>query len=409
MAGPTEMSVSGVEGRRSPFHLILTAIALLLLLAFVYSVADLLILLFLAVLFSVFLGTLTDVFQRRLRVPRPLGIVISLLTAGIVLAGIGALLIPRLATQAAQLVTALPEQLMRWEQSVATFLDRYPLLSNVVGPVQEGQSYFGSLFRQISQYVTGAVPYVFNGLWFLVHVVSLVAISIYLTSRPGLYRSEILQLVPPRNREAAADILREMGTTLRAWLGGQLLAMVVLGALTWLGLQLLGVPFALAWGVFAGLVAIVPFFGTLFSTLLPALYVLPSSGFLYALAVAGIGGGVHLVEANVVSPLIFEERIELPPAWTLLALLIMVKLLGIIGLLVAVPVLAVSRVLIRRVYIERVLEGGRFLPGEAAGEVVLRMPPGSEYLLASAGRQRSMPELVEALEGERRDAREGRG
>jgi len=397
--------VSG-EARRTPLHLIVTGIGLLLLLAFLYSIADLLFLLFLALLFSTFLGTLTDWCQRRLRVPRPLGIVISLLTTVVVVGGVGALLVPRLTTQAAQLVTALPQQLIRWEQSVAGFLDRYPLLRDLVGPVQEGQSYFGSLFRQVGQYVTGAVPYVFNGIYFLVHVVSLVAISIYLTSRPGLYRSELLQLVPPRHREAAADILAELGTTLRAWLGGQLLAMVVLGALTWMGLEILGVPFALAWGVFAGVVAVVPFFGTLFSTVLPALYVLPSSGLVYGLAVAGIGAGVHLVEANIVSPLIFEERVELPPAWTLLTLLIMIKLLGVIGLLVAVPVLACARVLIRRIYIERILEGGRFLPSRSGTRAVLRVPAGEGFLLASAGRDRSMPELVETLEGERPDARE---
>ncbi|HKK07940.1 MAG TPA: AI-2E family transporter [Gemmatimonadota bacterium] len=394
------------EARRTPLHLIVTGIGLLLLLAFLYSIADLLFLLFLALLFSTFLGTLTDWCQRRLRVPRPLGIVISLLTTVVVVGGVGALLVPRLTTQAAQLVTALPQQLIRWEQSVAGFLDRYPLLRDLVGPVQEGQSYFGSLFRQVGQYVTGAVPYVFNGIYFLVHVVSLVAISIYLTSRPGLYRSELLQLVPPRHREAAADILAELGTTLRAWLGGQLLAMVVLGALTWMGLEILGVPFALAWGVFAGVVAVVPFFGTLFSTVLPALYVLPSSGLVYGLAVAGIGAGVHLVEANIVSPLIFEERVELPPAWTLLTLLIMIKLLGVIGLLVAVPVLACARVLIRRIYIERILEGGRFLPSRSGTRAVLRVPAGEGFLLASAGRDRSMPELVETLEGERPDARE---
>lgn len=395
-------------GRRTPLHLIVTGIALLLLLAFIYSIADLLFLLFLAVLFATFLGTLTDWCQRRLRVPRPLGIVISLLATGVVLTGVGALLVPRLTTQAAQLITALPQQLMRWEQSVAGFLDRYPLLRDVVGPVQEGQSYFGSLFRQIGQYVTGAVPYVFNGIYFLVHVVSLIAISIYLTSRPGLYRSEILQLVPPRHREAAADILNELGGTLRAWLGGQLLAMVVLGALTWMGLEALDVPFALAWGVFAGVVAVVPFFGTLFSTVLPALYVLPSSGLVYGLAVAGIGAGVHLVEANIVSPLIFEERVELPPAWTLLTLLVMIKLLGVIGLLVAVPILACARVLIRRIYIERILEGGRFLPAGGGTRVPLRVPGGEDFLLAGAGRDRSVPSLIERLEGERPDTRKDR-
>ncbi|MDP2479290.1 MAG: AI-2E family transporter [Candidatus Palauibacterales bacterium] len=396
------MDARSVRGR---VRLLVTAVVLVLLLLFVYSVADLLILLFLSVLFSIYLGTVTDWFQRRLRLPRPVGIVVSVLATLLFIGGIGVLLAPPLTAQATQLVTALPRQLAQWERSLSGLQDKYPFLGELFGTGPQGGSYFGSLFRQIGQYVTGAVPYLFNGIWFFVHVVSLVAISIYLTTRPGLYRGEVLQLIPPRHRDAAADIVDEMGTTLRSWLGGQLLAMFVLGSLTWVGLQFLGVPFALAFGVFAGLVAIVPFFGTLFSTVLPALFVLPDNGIVFALVVASVGAGVHLLEANVVSPLIFEERVELPPAWTLLALLILAKLLGAIGLLVAVPVLACVRVLIHRIYIERILEGGRYLPRRGGHRITLRLPGTDDFVLASAGRGRSVPDLVEALEGKRRDAR----
>ena len=396
------MDARGVRGR---VRLLVTAVVLVLLLLFVYSVADLLILLFLSLLFSIYLGTVTDWFQRRLRLPRPVGIVVSVVATLLFIGGIGVLLAPPLTAQATQLVTALPRQLAQWERSLSGLQDKYPFLGELFGAAPGGGSYFGSLFRQVGQYVTGAVPYLFNGIWFFVHVVSLVAISIYLTTRPGLYRGEVLQLIPPRHRDAAADIVDEMGTTLRSWLGGQLLAMFVLGSLTWVGLQFLGVPFALAFGVFAGIVAIVPFFGTLFSTVLPALFVLPDNGIVFALVVASVGAGVHLLEANVVSPLIFEERVELPPAWTLLALLILAKLLGAIGLLVAVPVLACVRVLIHRIYIERILEGGRYLPRRGGHQITLRLPSTDDLVLASAGRGRSVPDLVEALEGKRRDAR----
>ncbi len=71
--------------------------------------------------------------------------------------------------------------------------------------------------------------------------------------------------------------------------------MVSLGLLTWVGLQLLDVPYALAFGVFTGLVAIVPFFGTLVSTLLPAIFVLGTGSLLTVLAVVLLGIGVHLV------------------------------------------------------------------------------------------------------------------
>ena len=382
----------------SPLRWLAAGAGLLLLLLFLYSVREILLLLFLAVLFAVFLDALTDWFQARLGFPRPLGILSSLVVTLVGLGGVGVLLVPRLMRQAAELITALPEQMMRWERSLAGFLEQYPLMGDLVGPLQEGQSYVGTLFREIGQYFTDVFPYLFGGLWVLVHLVTFFAVSIYFTAKPNLYRNELLQLVPPERRDAAADVFKELAETIRAWVGGQLLAMVVLGALTWVGLELLGVPFALAFGVFAGVVAVVPFFGTLVSTLLPALFVLPSGGALYALAVAGVGAGVHLVEANVVAPMIFERRVELPPAWTLLTLIVMLKLMGPVALIVAVPVFAVGRVLVRRIYIDRVLEHADHIPQGEEAPIDVPVPRDSGLELAG-DTGASIPEGMEGREG----------
>jgi predicted PurR-regulated permease PerM len=125
--------------------------------------------------------------------------------------------------------------------------------------------------------------------------------------------------------------------------------MLVLGVLTTIGLWVLQVPYALAFGVFTGVVAIVPFFGTITSTILPALLMLTISSWPHAVAVLGLGIGVHLVEANVVAPLIFEERVSLPPVLTILSVLVMAYLMGVLGLIVAVPTLASLMVVTRHI------------------------------------------------------------
>src|SRR3989442_11052429 len=84
--------------------------------------------------------------------------------------------------------------------------------------------------------------------------------------------------------------------------------MTVLGVLTAIGLWALDVPYWLAFGIFTGLVAVVPFFGTLFSTLLPALFVVGTGDWLKVLAVIALGVGVHVVESNYVVPRIMERR-----------------------------------------------------------------------------------------------------
>src|SRR5207247_2033734 len=178
---------------------------------------------------------------------------------------------------------------------------------------------------------------------------SVIVMALYSAVRPRMYRDGVLSLVAPKHRAVGARVLDDASATLRAWVVGQLLAMLVLGVLTALGLWALGVPYWLAFGIFTGLVAVVPFFGTLVSTLLPALFVVGTGDWLRVLAVIALGVVVHVIEANVVVPRIMEQRVALPPVLTIAGVLIMGTLLGVVGLVVAVPVLAVAMVVLRHV------------------------------------------------------------
>src|SRR2546430_4606773 len=130
-----------------------------------------------------------------------------------------------------------------------------------------------------------------------------------------LFRSRdgVLSLLPPKYRPLGAHVLDDAGATLRAWVVAQLLAIMILAALTALGLWTLDVPYWLAFGIFAGLVAVVPFFGTLVSTLLPALFVIESGDWIRVVAVILLGVAVHVAEANLVVPRIMQHRVSLPP------------------------------------------------------------------------------------------------
>jgi predicted PurR-regulated permease PerM len=269
-------------------------------------------------------------------------------------------------------------------------------MAQVLGSLGEDQSYLGGFVGQVSESVRNAVPIVFSGFQFFIHFVSVMVMGIYFALRPSLYREGFILLAPPIHRELVRDILNELGTVLRAWLSGQILAMFVLGVLTWVGLELLRVQYALAFGVFTGLAAIVPFFGTLVSTLLPALFVLGGSGSVgYFLAVIALGVIVHLIEANFVAPMIMERQLHLPPVLSILSVLVMAHLLHVIGLLVAVPVLATSIVLVRRVYIHRLLEGQGFRRAVRDRPVHLRLPTDGSVLVHPVAYEQTIPALLE--------------
>ena len=128
-------------------------------------------------------------------------------------------------------------------------------------------------------------------------------LSIYLANQPGLYRELLISLFPPVHRDLVRNVMVDISQTLRAWILGQLTSMFLLGGLAAIGFSILHVPYALTFGLFTGLIAIVPIFGTLISTILPAAFVLGEGGAGQALAVIGWGVIVHLLESNVISPL----------------------------------------------------------------------------------------------------------
>ena len=134
-------------------------------------------------------------------------------------------------------------------------------------------------------------------------------------------------------------------------------------------------PYALTFGVFTGLATIVPFFGTLLATALPVLFVIggPDGG-TRAIWVVVVGIVVHLIEGNVVAPLIMSKKVDLPPVLTIVFVLIVGALLGPLGLLVAVPGLAVIMVIVRRILLTRLYEGQGFRRTTRERPVVLRLP-----------------------------------
>jgi predicted PurR-regulated permease PerM len=284
-------------------------------------------------------------------------VLVSLAALGVVVW----LIVPPVLQQMQDLLVALPGLLAQWQHSLAELARRYPLIGQMVETGDAGAATTAtSPLATLGDYFKGVFPYVATGFHLLILFFSVLVMGIYMALRPGIYEEGFIRLIPPVHRDLVRDILRDLTETLRAWIVGQILAMLFLGVLTWIGLVILRVPFALAFGVLTGLVAVVPFFGTLVSTLLPALFVLGSQGTLHALFVVLLGVVLHLVEANFVHPLIMERQVHLPPVLSILSVLVMAELIGPIGLLVAVPVLATVIVVVRRIYVERVLEGKGF-------------------------------------------------
>jgi predicted PurR-regulated permease PerM len=364
--------------RRSRFAPILTATVLTVLLLWLsVTVADVLLLLFLAILLSLYLGALADAITRRTGLPRRVTLLVSVLLSVAAVTGLVFLLVPPVVEQTQQLLKVLPSYVLAWERGVYNAVRRIPGLATdwrpekhrlMVAIYEQGAGLFSDFFPKIISVGHAAI-----------NATSVAVMSLYLALHPGLYREWLIALFPPVHRDLVRDVVGDLGVTLKSWIVGQLIGMFVLAALTALGLKLLGVPYFLTFGVFTGAVAVIPFFGTLVSTLLPALFVLAGpNGGTRALGVIALGVIIHVIEGNVVLPLITARRIkrvEVPPVLSIMSVLVVGKLLGPVGLLVAVPTLAATLVIIRRILMNRIYEGRGFRRTTRDQPLVLRVPP----------------------------------
>jgi len=362
-----------------------TVILTVLLLWMVGKTANVFLLLFIATILSLYLGAVRDILVKRGRVPERLAFFLAVVGTIVALGFLITLLVPPVVEQTRSLIDVLPAYITNWEQGIDRFVARFPALRSVWKPGQHQA--LQAVYERLSTTAGDVVPKVLSIVQVLIDAFAVMVMSIYMALQPGVYREWVIALFPPVHRDLVRDVLRDLADTLRSYIVAQLTAMTVLAALTAFGLYLLNVPYWLTFGIFTGLVAIVPFFGTLLSTTVPALFVLSGpNGGTRALYVIMLGVIVHLIEGNLVSPLVMSKKIELPPVLTIMSVLVIGKLLGPLGLVIAVPTLATIMVIVRRILINRIYEGRGFRKSTRDRVFVLRVPAPDGGVLVPATR-----------------------
>jgi predicted PurR-regulated permease PerM len=168
---------------------------------------------------------------------------------------------------------------------------------------------------------------------------------------PSTYRDGLVLLVRPSSRPRAAAVLDEMGDVLRSWLVGQLIRIVLMGMCVWLALYLLGIPGAFLLGAQAGASNFVPYLGPILAGIPIGLVAMPL-GFSKLIWAIGIYTAIQSIEGYVIGPLIQRRTAQLSPAWTLIAIVLFGSLFGVLGIALAVPLFAVGRVAVLRLYVE---------------------------------------------------------
>lgn len=314
-----------------------TAIVCLTVAAFwlAWEVVDILLLLFAATLVALALRALAAPVARVTRLSERWALVPTVLLLLVGIALISWLFGSLIRAQVVDLVARLPEA---W----TAVRDRFEILNLSESVMRQAESAVpsGSAVLSFLRGFTLNVANVALGI-FLVFVG-----GIYLAVQPQLYRDGLLWLMPAGNRRAWREKLDLSADALRRFLKAQVLAMVVVGVLTGAGLAFIGVPSALALGLFAGLAEFVPMVGPV-AAAVPALLLALSVGVEEAGWTLLLFIVVQQIESNILSPLLQQEMVQVPAAVTLFAVVAFGTVLGPLGVLLATPLTVLIFALVR--------------------------------------------------------------
>lgn len=316
------------------------------------------------VLLLTFAGALLAVFLRHMamalagRLPispgAALAIVLLVLAAILVLGVVS--VGPQLLAQLDLLIRSFPAAMAEVQEMLEGWAWGRFLLERV--PSAEDRPEW-NVFGTITGTVSTAAAVVAN-------VVVVISVAIFLANDPGLYRRGILTLVPRDKRGRAGEVLDALSDGLWRWLVGQGLAMLTVAVTSALGLWLIGVPLALTLGVIAGLLDFIPYVGP-FLGAAPAVMFALAEGPTEALWTVALFVVIQQIEGNVLMPVIQSRASSLPPALTILAVIGFGVLFGFMGVFLATPLLLVTIVLVRMLYVEDVLGDHAASPPEREG------------------------------------------
>jgi len=234
---------------------------------------------------------------------------------------------------------------------------RSELASSSIGGLIE------NLEREGSSTIGGVVRYVLATSLSVAEGAVVLAISaIYLAAQPELYRDGFVRLFAPYLRASAAESMNLIGRSLRLWLLGQLILMVMVGGLSLGATWIIGLPGPLALGLIAGVTEMVPYIGPIIGAI-PALLVATTQGMVPALWTAGAYLLIHMLEGYVVGPAIQQRFVHIPPATMLLGIVAIELIFGPFGLLIAAPLTVTLFFAVKVLYIRNTLHEPSGIPG----------------------------------------------
>jgi predicted PurR-regulated permease PerM len=325
---------------------LLGALALIVIGLLTWELRWVLLVLFGAVVLAVALDVPITLLRRLLPLNRPAALIVVLVSLVLLGGALGQLLLPELLEQVKQLTTLLPVLALRLS-SLARQVDWLPDLEQqlmALGTWERLQPLGGQLLGLAGGAANTTIQLLLMAL-----------LAILLALDPRSHQKVIVSLTPSFWRPQMQHLLGESRQALGGWLAGMTLSAVSVFLLTWAGLALLGVPLALLSALVCGLLTFVPTIGPTAATLLPlAVGLLVSPAKMVQVLVLRLI--LQNAEAFLLTPVLLRRTVNLLPTVALTAQLCLGALLGLPGVLLALPLVVVLQVLFEEVLVKEVMD-----------------------------------------------------
>ncbi len=327
------------------------------------------------------LEPLVRMFER-LRLPRLVAALLSLLVLVAVIVAVGALVWPTVQTQGTELIQELPDlyvSVVDWIRGVAPTLglDLEELLSQeAIEAWLRDPANQETIQNLLFGFGAGA-GVVLRGVAETIAVVALAPIlATYILMDLNRFKAQSLELTPPQHRDEVAYVGGELGTAMGSFVRGQLLVALIVGIASSVGMWAIGLPFWLLIGIVAGFLNLIPFLGPVVGGALAALVALLNGDVWQAVWAVVIMIGVQQVDNHLITPMVQRARVNLSPLVIVLALIVGGSLAGLLGVLVAIPATAAIRIVVGHLWRTRVLGQS----WEEASEAMIEMTEPPERL-----------------------------
>ncbi len=256
-----------------------------------------------------------------------------------------------LGTQIAARTNELWSQLQSVVAQLQSWLEQLPWAEQYLPSGSELQS---TLTKSSSMIAPGIASWLSLLGWGLTGLLVILFVGLYAAYDPELYRSGLLKLLPKEKKSVANRVLIEIHSNLGRWIVGRIASMAIVGILTGIGLWILGVPLPFTLGVVAAFLTFIPNIGPLLAAVPQILLALNVGGStaLYVLLLNIIMQGI---ESYLITPIIQRQQVSMPPILLISAQVLMGVAFGIIGIMMAAPLVVVILTLVQILYIEKIL------------------------------------------------------